>query len=88
MAISFEQALALCRSDPEAAARLNGQRLLAAVDDLEHRLDRRDETAPAAFQRAREQARDRILEMALGDVPSRLDADGKELKREAFNWEI
>ena len=48
-------------------------------------IHRRDETAPDAFQLALEQARDRILEVALGDVPSRLDANGKELKREAFN---
>jgi len=43
------------------------------------------QAGPLAFQRALEQARDRILEVALGDVPSRLDEHGKELKREAFN---
>jgi len=70
---------------PDAETRAYGQRLLAAVKAMFKVVHRRDETAPAAFRRALEQARDRILEEALRDVPSRLDADGKELKREAFN---
>ncbi len=70
-------------SDP--ATRAYGTRLLAAVKAMFKIIHRRDETDPAAFQRALEQARDRILEEALRDVPSRLDANGKELKREAFN---
>jgi transposase len=70
---------------PDAETRAYGQRLLAAVKAMFKVIHRRDETDPAAFQRALEQARDRILEVALGDVPSRLDANGKELKREAFN---
>jgi len=70
-------------SDP--ATRAYGQRLLAAVKAMFKVIHRRDETDLPAFQRALEQVRDRILEVALGDVPSRLDANGKELKREAFN---
>ena len=69
----------------DAETRAYGTRLLAAVKAMFKVIHRRDETDPAAFQRALEQARDRILEVALGDVPSRLDANGKELKREAFN---
>ena len=70
---------------PDAETRAYGQRLLAAVKAMFKVIHRRDETAPAAFRRALEQARGRILEEALRDVPSRLDANGKELKREAFN---
>jgi transposase len=70
---------------PDADTRAYGQRLLAAVKALFKVIHRRDETAPPAFQRALKAARDRILEVALGDVPSRLDANGKELKREAAN---
>ena len=70
---------------PDAETRAYGQRLLAAVKAMFKVIHRRDETDPAAFRRALEHARDRILEEALRDVPSRLDADGKELKREAFN---
>ncbi len=69
--------------DPETRA--YGTRLLAAVKAMFKVIHQRDESDPAAFQRALEQARDRILEMALNDVPSRLDGNGKELKREAFN---
>jgi len=70
---------------PDAETRAYGQRLLAAVKAMFKVIHRRDEIAQDAFQRALEQARDRILDVALRDVPSRLDANGKELKREAFN---
>ena len=70
---------------PDADTRAYGQRLLAAVKAMFKVIHRRDQTAPPAFQRALEAARDRILEVALADVPSRLDANGKELKREAAN---
>ncbi len=36
-------------------------------------IHQRNESDPVAFQRALEQARDRILEVALSGVPSRLD---------------
>jgi hypothetical protein len=70
---------------PDAETRAYGARLLAAVKAMFKVIHQRDEGDPLAFQRALEQARDRILEVALGDVPSRLDEHGKELKREAFN---
>jgi hypothetical protein len=70
---------------PDAETRAYGQRLLAAVKAMFKVIHHRDETDLPAFQRALEQSRDRILEVALGDVPSRLNANGKELKREAFN---
>lgn len=70
---------------PDAETRAYGTRLLAAVKAMFKVIHRRDQAEPAAFRRALEQARDRILEVALSDVPSRLDGNGKELKREAFN---
>jgi len=70
---------------PDPATRAYGTRLLAAVKAMFKVIHQRDDSDPAAFQRALEQARDRILEVALSDVPSRLDGNGKELKREAFN---
>jgi len=70
---------------PDAETRTYGKKLLAAVKAMFKVIHRHDETAPDAFRCALEQARDRILEVALNDVPSRLDANGKEMKREAFN---
>jgi len=70
---------------PDAETRAYGQRLLAAVKAMFKVIHQRDEGDQAAFQRALEQARDRILEVALNDVPSRLDENGKEQKREAHN---
>ncbi len=61
---------------PDAETCAYGQRLLAAVKAMFKVIHRRGETDPAAFRRALEQARDRILEEALRDVPSRLDANG------------
>jgi len=69
--------------DPQTRA--YGTRLLAAAKAMFKVIHQRDESDPAAFQRALEQARDHILQVALSDVPSRLDHNGKELKREAFN---
>ncbi len=70
---------------PDAETRAYGRRLLATIKAMFQVIHQRDRAEPAGFQRALEQARDRILDVALGDVPSRLDPDGKELKREAFN---
>jgi len=70
---------------PDAETRAYGRRLLAAVKAMFQVIHQRDQAEPAAFQRALEQARDRILEVALSDVPSRLDENGKEQNREAFN---
>lgn len=70
---------------PDAETRAYGRRLLAAVKAMFQVIHQHSKAEPTAFQSALEQARDRILEVALGDVPSRLDGNGKELKREAFN---
>ncbi|MFA7670557.1 MAG: IS66 family transposase [Burkholderiaceae bacterium] len=70
---------------PDAATRAYGARLLAALKALFKVIHGRDELTPPLFQHSLEQAREHILEVALRDVPSRLDGNGKELKREAFN---
>jgi hypothetical protein len=69
--------------DPETKA--YGRKLLAAVRDMFAIIHDRDTFAPDAFDRAMQHARESIMQAALNDVPSRLDRDGKELKREAFN---
>ena len=55
------------------------------ADRCNAQADHREPLTPEAFVRALEQARETIMKAALKDVPSRLDKDGKEQKREAFN---
>ena len=62
-----------------------GKKLLAAVKAMFKTIHDRENTTPDAFRQAMESAREAIMEAALNDVPSRLDKNGKELKREAFN---
>ncbi len=78
----------------DAETKAYWKKLLAAVKDLFrviHRfacpvqVDNREKLTPNAFGHALEHARKTIMEVALNDVPSCLDKDGKELKREAFN---
>jgi len=69
--------------DPETKA--YGTRLLAAVKAMFKIIHNREHLAPGAFDQAMAQARENIMRAALNDVPSRLDHDGKELKREVFN---
>ena len=45
----------------------------------------REHLAPDAFDEAMQQAREAIMDAALNDVPFRLDENGRELKRVAFN---
>ncbi|MFW6218316.1 MAG: IS66 family transposase [Verrucomicrobiota bacterium] len=69
--------------DPETKA--YGKKLLAKVKAMFKIIHEREHLAPGAFDEAMQQAREAIMDAALNDVPSRLDANGKELKREAFN---
>ena len=62
-----------------------GKKLLAAVKAMFKIIHERENMVPDVFDQAMEDARENIMQAALDDVPSRLDADGKELKREAFN---
>lgn len=69
--------------DPETKA--YGKKLLAKVKAMFRIIHERDHLAPDAFDEAMQQAREAIMDAALNDVPSRLDENGRELKREAFN---
>ena len=70
---------------PDAETRAYGKKLLAAVKDLFRVIHDRENLDSDAFGRALERARESLLEAALNGVPSRLDPDGQEQKREAFN---
>jgi hypothetical protein len=70
---------------PEAETKAYGNTLLAAVKELFRVIHHRENLTQEAFVRALEQARETIIEAALTNVPSRLDKDGKEQKKEAFN---
>jgi transposase len=70
---------------PDAETRAYGRRLLAAIKDMFKVIHQHDRLDAATFDHALECARESIMQAALTDVPSRLDKDGKEQKREAFN---
>ena len=70
---------------PDAETPAYGKKLLAAVNVRFEVIHERENLAPDAFLRALERARESLLEAALNGVPSRLDPDGQEQKREAFN---
>jgi transposase len=70
---------------PDAATKAYGQTLLNAVKEMFRVIHDRDSLDADAFGQAMEQARLTIMKAALDDVPSSLDAKGKEQKREAFN---
>ena len=69
--------------DPETKA--YGKKLLATVKAMFRIIHEREHLAPDAFLEAMEKARETIIDVAVNEVPSRLDENGKELKREAFN---
>lgn len=69
----------------DAETRTYGKKLLAAVKDMFKIIHDRENLTTEAFESAMERARETIMEAALNNVPSRLDKNGKEMKREAFN---
>jgi len=69
----------------DAEMKAYGKRLLAAVKAMFEIIHNRENLTPDAFQKAMENARETIIDAALNNVPSQLDKNGKELKREAFN---
>jgi len=69
----------------DAEMKAYGKKLLSAVKAMFKTIHEREGMDPAAFGSAMEQARETIMEAALNNVPSSLDKNGKELKREAFN---
>lgn len=70
---------------PDAPTRAYGQRLLDAVKQLFQVFHERENFSPPAFVEALHQRRQQILAVALNEVPSRLNPQGKELCREAQN---
>ena len=70
---------------PDADSRAYGKRLLQAVKDLFKVIHGADGMTPDAFADALGKAKTAIMSTALGEIPSRLDKDGKELKREVAN---
>ncbi len=69
----------------DAETKAYGKKLLAAVKAMFKIIHEREHLAPDAFGEAMARARETIIAVAINDVPSRLDDNGKELKREAFN---
>ena len=69
----------------DTETKVYGQKLLVAVKDMFKIIHGREHMAPNVFDKAMVKARETIINIALNDVPSRLDHEGKEVKREAFN---
>jgi len=72
-------------SFPDAATRAYGKKLLEGVKELFKIICKRGEMSGQAFKNGLEEARETIIKVALEDVPSSLNKDGKEEKREAQN---
>lgn len=69
--------------DPETKA--YGQKLLDEVKNMFKVIHDRENMTPETFTTALEDAKEKITTAALNDVPSTLDKNGKEEKREAQN---
>jgi hypothetical protein len=70
---------------PDAPTRAYGERLLQAVRELFGVIHRREACPEEEFRQALEQARAGLLRSAVENVPSQLNAAGKEQKTEAQN---
>jgi hypothetical protein len=70
---------------PDAQTRAYGKKILSAIKDMFKAIHQRDAYSPEAFAQTLERSRSSILQAALEDVPTLLDKDGKEQKREAAN---
>jgi hypothetical protein len=70
---------------PDALTRAYGEKLLDAVKAMFKIIHRRETLAPGDFQTALEQAKAKIIHIAIDEVPSQVDKKGKEQKREAQN---
>lgn len=72
-------------SFPDAETKVYGEKLLESVKKLFKIIHEREGMSEQAFKNALEEARQTIMTVALEDVPSSLNKDGKEEKREAQN---
>lgn len=70
---------------PDAETKAYGERLLNEIRKLFKTIHEHDTMTRHDFSNALEEAKKRIITSALQDVPSRLDKNGKEEKREAQN---
>jgi len=69
----------------DAETKAYGKRLLYEVKNMFKVIHDRDSMASQTFTNALEYSRQKIITIALNEVPSRLNKDGKEEKREAQN---
>ncbi len=69
----------------DAETRAYAKKLLTTLKAMFKIIHERDNMAPDKFLNAMGKARETIIGAAIDDVPSSLDENGKELKREAFN---
>lgn len=69
----------------DAETKAYGENLLNSVKEMFKIIHDQEKYSVDAFESAMQSARENIMDAALSNVPSRLDKDGKELKREAFN---
>ena len=70
---------------PDQQTQAYGNKLLAAIKRMFKVIHQQQQMAPADLRTALEQAKRRILRIAIADVPSSLGEDGKEEKNEAQN---
>ena len=70
---------------PDKKTKAYGERLLDEVRNMFKVIHERDNMTPKNFTDILEKAKEKIITAALQDVPSRLNKDGKEEKREAKN---
>jgi transposase len=70
---------------PDEETKAYGKRLLNEVKNMFKVIHERNNMIPEDFTIALEQAKEKIITAALQEVPSRLNKDGKEEKREAQN---
>ena len=73
------------RTLPDEETKAYGKRLLDEVRNMFKVIHERDNMIREDFTNALEKAKERILTAALQDVPSQLNKDGKQEKREAKN---
>jgi len=69
----------------DAETKAYGKKLLGAVKDMFKVIHNRENLDTETFNRAMENARKKIMDAALDNVPSKLDKNSKELKRGPFN---
>ena len=70
---------------PDEQTKAYGKRLLDEIRNMFKVIHERDNMVQEDFTNALEKAKERIITAALQNVPSRLNKDGKEEKREAKN---